>query len=172
MVILRIRRFPDDKHRFKFNVTYFLGWLLGVCFLLGAQFGFYQRNLDLFRADLSDQDLRNVYLFKANLIEAKLNGANLGEANLGEADLGKADLGKADLRGAKLVQANLWRANLGEANLGETDLRAANLTKAVLEGRIGEPDRALIREALHDLIAHANETPQGPYRGKQSPWTG
>lgn len=126
MVLLKIRRFPDDRHRFKFEILYFFSWLVGVCILFGAQIGLYERSLDLFRADLQNKDLRNSYLFKATLKEANLNGANLRGAylvgaNLNEANLMEADLEGANLEGAKLREANLVGANLRKANLGESD---------------------------------------------------
>jgi uncharacterized protein YjbI with pentapeptide repeats len=142
MVLLRIRRFPDDQHRFKFNVLYLFVWLLGVCLLLGAQLGFYERSLDLFRADLSKKDLRNTYLFKANLVEADLNGANLQAADLEGADLRAADLRETIIREANLSRAELQKADLRGANLGNAILMGFDpLAAAYLEA-------ALLRDSL------------------------
>ncbi len=127
MVVLRIRRLPNGEHRFKTNVLYLIWWLLGVCLLLTPQIGLYERNLNLFRADLSKKDLRNAKLIKANLIEADLNGAVLSNADLREAELegaklGGADLSKADLRGAILV-----------GDLIKIDIAVNNALRAVMD---------------------------------------
>jgi uncharacterized protein YjbI with pentapeptide repeats len=149
MVVFRIRRFPDDQHRFKFNAPYLFVWLLGVCLLLGTQIGFYDRSLDLFKADLGKKDLRDIDLSKANLIDANLIEANLQGANLKDADFGKANLQEAnlqnvdlryaklqnaDLKGAKLQNADLRYAKLQGANLKNANLQGANLKDANLQG--------------------------------------
>jgi len=138
MVVLRIRRFPDDQHHLKFLALYLLGWLLGIGLLLSTQFGLFQRSLNLYRADLSKQDLKSVNLFKANLAETNLKVANLRSANLQEATLVNANLQKANLEGANLQRADLrgallQKADLRGALLQEADLRGALLQEADLE---------------------------------------
>lgn len=102
--------------------------------------------------DLSEGDLRGLYLIKVHLIRANLKGADLGGADLKqsdlirvdlfEANLREADLSRADLRGARLIRsdlqgadlrgADLRRADLSEVNLSEADLSGANLGGAIL----------------------------------------
>jgi hypothetical protein len=67
------------------------GW---VIVYLEAPLG---RPADLYRADLSNQWLRESYLAGANLQSANLRGANLGGANLRSANLTDADLTDADI---------------------------------------------------------------------------
>ena len=96
----------------------------------------------LFKADLSEANLRYVDLSRANFEQANLFQADLRGASLSMADFSEADLRRADLRDAKLRKgilrkanlnrANLIQANLREANLNGTDLRKANLMYAIL----------------------------------------
>ena len=77
--------------------------------------------------DLSEADLKGVYLSRAYLNGAKLCGANLSDANLTE-----AYLIRSNLRGAKLWDANLLGANLSGADLTAADLTQANLRATFL----------------------------------------
>jgi uncharacterized protein YjbI with pentapeptide repeats len=97
------------------------------------------RPLNLWKADLSKQDLRGVnfrgaYLLEANLHGAHLEGANLTGALLESANLSGASLQKARLKGAHLMGAYLYEANLKEADLQGADLKEAVLDKSNLEG--------------------------------------
>jgi uncharacterized protein YjbI with pentapeptide repeats len=100
-------------------------------------FGGLRRPFDLYRANLSGQNLRNYDLRSANLGSANLSGTDLDIAHLRGADLRGADLSGAHLavanmRGAFLIQANLTGANLIEANLIGAYLSRATLTGAYL----------------------------------------
>jgi Pentapeptide repeats (8 copies) len=111
------------------------------------------RSFDLFRANLSGQqliaddlrgadlrfaDLRDADVFGANLRDAHLNGAHLNFANFAAVDLTRADLSAADLTRADLEGAKLNDAGLYGAKLNGTDLRDAhNLTQPQLAGACG-----------------------------------
>ena len=86
--------------------------------------------------DLTDADLRTVYLLYANLEDANLEGANLEGANLEDANLEGANLEGADLAFAFLGDADLRGANLEGANLEGAYLAGANLEGANLEGAL------------------------------------
>jgi uncharacterized protein YjbI with pentapeptide repeats len=130
LVLLQIRRCPR-KWR---------GW--GLPLLAFAFAIFYQQfvsvtinsQLNLFKADLSEQDLRTTNLSNAFFVEANLSGANLSGANLSGADLLFADLTSADLSGANLSGANLSGVDLLFADLTSADLSEADLTVADLSG--------------------------------------
>ena len=89
-------------------------------------------NLDLSRADLTEEDLHEANLGGANLSEADLSEAKLHQANLSEAYLSHADLSGADLSGADLSRANLSHADLRSAALSEANLSHADLSEADL----------------------------------------
>ena len=98
--------------------------------------------LNLFRADLSHENLGNLplaktmfrhaqledaFLFLTELEEADLDGARLQNAvllgaNLQGADLSGAKLEKTDFGGANLVGTNLFMAEIQRANLAYTSL--------------------------------------------------
>ena len=167
MVVLRIRGFPDDQHRFKTNVLYLIWWLLGVCLLLTPQIGLYERNLNLFRADLSKKDLRNVNLIKANLSEADLTGADLRKAKLWKANLRGADLSYADLQQVELVQpirlfihtasaaAKIVRGIMGEGpNEDDPDPRVDQIceAKTLYKAKLDPELEKLIKENCSDKL--------------------
>ena len=167
MVVLRIRGFPDDQHRFKTNVLYLIWWLLGVCLLLTPQIGLYERNLNLFRADLSKKDLRNVNLIKANLSEADLTGADLRKAKLWKANLRGADLSYADLQQVELVQpirlfihtasaaAKIVRGFMGEGpNEDDPDPRVDQIceAKTLYKAKLDPELEKLIKENCSDKL--------------------
>ena len=90
---------------------------------------------NLFKAKLSEANLRWAILTEADLRGADLrwailNGADLSEANLRGANLSEANLSEADLSEADLSEANLSRADLSEADLRGADLSEANLSRA------------------------------------------
>ena len=91
--------------------------------------------------DLSDLDLRKIYLFNANLSSANLKDTNLRGNDLSGAKLNDANLTKADLRGAVLVDANLRGANLRGANLQGSILRDANLDDITINYCVGDGER-------------------------------
>ena len=84
--------------------------------------------------DLSDADLREVYLDGADLRRANLRRANLGGMDLRETNLGKADLREANLSQAFLCGVNLSQALLREANLSRAALDVVNFSEADLSG--------------------------------------
>jgi uncharacterized protein YjbI with pentapeptide repeats len=79
-------------------------------------------------------DLSKIILYGASLINAALSLANLSEANLEKADLRGAHINGTDLSGANLVDANLSKAFLVNANLNGANLNGANLNGANLNG--------------------------------------
>ena len=107
------------------------------------------RGTNLFRAFLEEANLNNAQLSKAGLIGANLSGADLSDADLSEAYLSVANLSGADLRRAKLNGANLSDADLSEADLSEADLSGANLSGADLRTTQGL-DQARLDEACGD----------------------
>ena len=82
------------------------------------------RQVDFFRADLSNAGLKEAFLSDAILKEANLSGSVLKDARLYAADLRAANLSAADLRGADLRQADL----------SDADLRGAKLDRAKVFG--------------------------------------
>ncbi len=80
------------------------------------------RIINLYKADLSGKDMRNMRLHGAFMAESILDGANLEGAVL---------FG-ANLEGAKLVNTRLTLANLKEANLENANLEGAILDFASL----------------------------------------
>jgi len=105
---------------------------------------------DLIQADLRGANLEDLDLRGADLVEANLSGANLSRADLSgatlvEADLSRADLTEANLSGATLHGANLTWAELHGANLSNAQLVGANLSEASLR-------MANLREALLRMV--------------------
>ena len=86
----------------------------------------------LFRANLTNSDLRNTNLTGAKLMHARLTGAKLWNTILISADLSYANLSNAELWNAKLRSADLSNANLTSANLHMADLTGAILIGANL----------------------------------------
>jgi hypothetical protein len=84
---------------------------------------------DLREANLSEADLRGVYLNSADLRGACLQGANLSGAYLNS-----ADLQGTDLSGANVSQAILHQANLTGAVLVGADFERADLTGCFVYG--------------------------------------
>ena len=139
MVWLQMRRLPGGRSRL------FGPPLLVLVFGLFAA-GLYkitdERQWNLFKADLSGQDLRGTDLTGADLREAILNGANLSRAGLNGADLSFAELnclmpknGKekcVSLTDAKLNGADLSFAELNGVDLSDAELNGANLHLAKL----------------------------------------
>jgi hypothetical protein len=99
---------------------------------------YFDRRLNLYKADLAGKDLSNMYLESANLIKANLSNASLVNSNLRGAILFLANLSKADLRNVNLFEANLVGSNLrgaifdprgasiAKANVAQADLRDIN----------------------------------------------
>lgn len=161
LILLQIRRCPRD-------------WRIWGLPLLVATYAIFNylvfsvttsRELDLFKADLSEQDLRFSDLSGAFLIEADLTGANLSKANLTDATLIGATLIGADLTGANLTDAILVNADLTGANLN-----TANLTGAILRG----DDIYVLQRQLDDACGNESTTlpdglfikPCSKYQGK------
>lgn len=100
-------------------------------------------NVDLRKAHLSEIDFHEADLTEANLQGADLHGADLREADLRHANLRGSDLSNAllqkahlrgaDLTGAKLCHANFQGADLTHADLRGTDLLDVSWTKALFE---------------------------------------
>lgn len=96
--------------------------------------------VDLYRLDLEEADLRQsifrdsklmqVNLRKADLREADFANGNLRRVILREAKLTNAFFSNADLQKADLRKADLTFANFHNAKLAEADLCGANLTNA------------------------------------------
>jgi uncharacterized protein YjbI with pentapeptide repeats len=105
-----------------------------VALLLILDFGPFRRPFDLYRANLSDQLLRDEDLVGAHLAAANLTRANMTGTNLSEADLSGARLSGAHLSGASLNRARLISAKLSTADLIGAHLNGANLSGAVLSG--------------------------------------
>jgi|GEM_PF-6407505 len=84
--------------------------------------------------DLSNADLREIYLVKANLENANLQGALLRDVNLKDALLGEADLSKSNLGGAYLRGATFQQADLRVASLSRADFKGVTLNQANLQG--------------------------------------
>ena len=92
----------------------------------------FNRNLDLYKANLSHVDLREVNLQNANLKFANLQDALLEGANLNFSNLTGADLKGANLKRASLFNAILISADLTDADLSNANLNKADLSKAVM----------------------------------------
>ena len=84
--------------------------------------------------DLSNADLREIYLVEVNLENADLQGANLREVNLKNALLTNADLGQSNLIGAYLRGATFQQADLRVARLSKADFKGVTLDQANLQG--------------------------------------
>lgn len=142
LVVLQMRRTPKSWR------PWALPALLGTA--IAATAGFVgvleHRNLDLFKAKLSNQDLRSMDLSSANMQEAKLedailmgaelNGANLHQATLTRAMLVRAEARYADFFAADLAGAELTATKLQGADLSHARLFGANLQNATLVMRI------------------------------------
>jgi hypothetical protein len=89
---------------------------------------------DLFLANLTGPDLRNMRSTGATFFVATLNGADLRAARLTGSDLGGASLKGADPSLATLTGANLTAASLAGADLREAILTDARLHEAILTG--------------------------------------
>jgi uncharacterized protein YjbI with pentapeptide repeats len=111
--------------------------------------------------DLTDADLRTVYLLDANLEDANLDDADLAHAYLGGANLTGANLTGANLTGANLEGANLDGALLGTQAVAECDKlcdwdwwETATSTAVQIELDAGADVRALDKYGATPL-AHA-----------------
>ncbi len=135
------------------------GWALRFARFEGASlFQADLRGTDLFYAQLTDADLREVqgegahltlarmggarlqgahlrgaHMAQCWLPEADLSGALLDGANLTSAQMERVDLHEASLVGAQLTWAKLPEADLRAANAAGADLRSAHLEKAQLD---------------------------------------
>lgn len=133
LVFLQIRRCPSESR--PWAVPLFLASL--ITFSAGCFVLIEKRQLNLFKANLAEKDLRNTNLAGAYAAEADLHGANLNGADLSGADLSGADLSAAKLGGTNLSGADLQYANMRGAlgivsNMSGADLRGANLNEAEL----------------------------------------
>jgi uncharacterized protein YjbI with pentapeptide repeats len=147
LVFLQIRRCPaSQRHRNRRRwvvIALILAWLVAMTFNPLEL----ERQLNIYRADLSGKwlpnvDLHNVYadhadlqhatLSGANLKHADLSGAKLQHANFASANLENAQLAYADLQHAQLASATLRGASLWNANLQGTNFPSANLQNATL----------------------------------------
>lgn len=86
------------------------------------------------KPDLSNVDLRGVFLGEANLSRANLCNSNLNYVNLSDAKLVYANLTGANLSFAYLRDANLSSANLTNADLSDTNLTRSSFNDANLNG--------------------------------------
>jgi hypothetical protein len=137
LIVLQIRRCPKGWRRRAIPLLS-LGLALTL-FSLGITAIVPQlippfRQLDLFKADLLQKDLRGTNLEWAFMVEAILSGADLSGAKLYAADLSDASLIGADLSDASLIGTGLPGADLDGADLSGADLYAANLSGANLSG--------------------------------------
>lgn len=87
--------------------------------------------------DLSDLNLRNIFLKNVNLTKANLRDVNfsfatLNNANLSYANLSGANFRKTILSGGNLRNTILTNANLDNTSLDNADLSNANLRNAIL----------------------------------------
>lgn len=82
--------------------------------------------VDLSKADFSEQDLRNV-----NLHNARLQGVNFCNTNLDNADLSESYLKETTFQVAKLNNANLRKAIIDSTWFESVDLSGANLEEAI-----------------------------------------
>jgi len=142
LVILQIRRCPPAWRAWAVPLipAIFILFYAGVFRVAEV------RHLNLFKADLSGEDLRKnnlsgAFISEANLSQtnlsgADLSGADLSGANLSQANVRKANLSGAILSGVDLSQFDLSEANLSRANLSEASLRKAKLSRAILSGAI------------------------------------
>ena len=103
---------------------------------------------EAYHLDLRDCDLRNINIYKANLSNALLNGVDLRGAVLRAINLQNANLHNADLRGAELTFGNLKSARFQNANLSDAKFGRANLESA------GFNDATMIKADF----SHANMT--------------
>lgn len=62
------------------------------------------------------------------------------------------------------VVEELFQNLLQELGADVVGLHLINLAKIAIEGKLSDSDRSAVQEALGDLLAHANEKSQGPYR--------
>jgi Pentapeptide repeats (8 copies) len=92
-----------------------------------------REGLNLFRADLTHENLGNLPLAKTMLRQAHLENAYLLLTELEEADLDGAKLQKAVLVGAKLQDAELSGAELEKTDFGGANLIGANLIMAEIQ---------------------------------------
>ena len=82
---------------------------------------------------LTDADLKNIFLSRTNLSQVNLDRASLKNADLSDANLLAASLVAADLHYAHLSRINLSDANLEQADFSKSILTRANLSQARLE---------------------------------------
>ncbi|MDR9402220.1 MAG: serine/threonine-protein kinase [Halothece sp. Uz-M2-17] len=86
------------------------------------------------RRDFSNIDLYRLELEEANLKECIFREANLMQTNLRKGDLRGADFAKGNLKRVVLREAKLSNAFFSHADLQKADLRRADLTLANFQG--------------------------------------
>ncbi len=192
---LQIRRCPENRREGN-NKRWCLGAFLFFAMWLSQYLGTSERYLftspiralNLYKANLSNQDLKGVILNQADLREADLSGAdlsgayliqtnlivadlsdanlrrvNLSDANLSDANLRGVDLTWADLRGVDLSGANLSDANLrgvslSDANLSDANLRGVDLSEIKLRVADLSGSDSTLSEALNLVVGKLCET--------------
>ncbi len=107
--------------------------------------------IDLYRANISKNDLRRVDLRGAVLIDAVLSETNLRKANLSGAKLSGAKFNKTDLSHAKLSDAvlvgtALYGANLNGANFSGAHLKEVEFSSTIMSSTVFE--QVDLREAI------------------------
>lgn len=111
--------------------------------------------LDLTDCDLSQLDLRNMYLRGARLANSHFYLTDLSGSTLGNCDLRNAHFHDAKLDNIGLYLANLENAHLVGASLHKANLNRANITNARL------PDN--IRKAIGDRLIQEDENEYNEY---------
>jgi uncharacterized protein YjbI with pentapeptide repeats len=139
--------------------------------------------IDLSMTDLSQANMKSVFLSRAqfedanfsfafldgsvmeetrfvhadlafsHLNQARLAGASFDHADLFGADLSEADLTSANVDDANLTTAKLIRANLSQANLHNANLTNADLTGANLEGAVLDGSNLLNAKVTDEQLA-------------------
>lgn len=89
---------------------------------------------DLNGADITDIDVRDMYLGESKLRFIDFSGRISNNATFYDSDLTGANFSGANFSGANLIRANLHGANLIKANFQSADLRICNLSLAKLVG--------------------------------------
>lgn len=90
--------------------------------------------VDLYRLELEEADLRQCIFREANLMQTNLRKGNLTGADFASGNLRRVVLREAKLSNAFFSQANLQKADLKKADLTLANFQGATLTEADLSG--------------------------------------
>jgi hypothetical protein len=121
--LLMIRRTHGPPHPPRPLVTlmhygFLAVWVVGFIVIPTLKPEWFQRPLQLFRADLAQEWLPRTNMRNADARLTKFKGANLVFADLRGAALQRADFQGADLRGTDFQGADLWRVDFQGATSG------------------------------------------------------